>query len=319
MNVIKLKDVIMPDHMPHAEYFNKYLKGKYAYWVQMRYIVSFEHMRHEGYIACEEDITKLLQREDGTYPKPYGAPALDVYDDKIIRFVDDIETDKINSIIDLRLKNKYTADEDITTNSLRKFRAWLASELLSMDVNKFNEQAYIYFNEMETHVLKYYESNMYDETIKVLTNFNQSQDYTISSNSNSKCGCGSYSLNDLYISTDSCDIIYTYRKNIYNEMVKMFSNIDFWTRWSPDFIALFKKYIDNIIKLNLPFTDDTPINSFNDCNCATNNKHSECMDILKRLSVSLEYIYNDDVIGHKNYISDALRDWSSTLYESMQW
>ena len=32
MNIIKLKDVIMPNDIPQAEYFNKYLKGKYAYW-----------------------------------------------------------------------------------------------------------------------------------------------------------------------------------------------------------------------------------------------------------------------------------------------
>ena len=78
MNIIKLKDVIMPDSMPQAEYFNKYLKGRYAYWVQMRYIVSFDHMRHEGYVACEEDITKLLQKEKKKYPKPYGATCLEI-------------------------------------------------------------------------------------------------------------------------------------------------------------------------------------------------------------------------------------------------
>ena len=282
MNIIKLKDIIMPDHMPHAEYFNKYLKGKYAYWVQMRYIVSLEHMRHEGYVACEEDIKKLLQREDGTYPKPYGAPALDVYDDKIIHFVDSVETDRINNISEFRLKNKYTADEDITTSTLKKFRAWLASELLSMDVNKFGEQSYIYFNEFQTHVLKYYESNMYDETIKLLSNFKNTQQ--IPQNTKSACGCQhtSSNLESLYNISNNCDVIYIYRQNMYKEMVEMFSDINFWTKWAPEFILMFKKYIDNIIKLNLPFIDQSFSNSFNDCGCLINDKHSEAFGILNR-------------------------------------
>ena len=112
MNIIKLKDIPMPSHMEQAEYFNKYLRGRYAYWVHMRYIVSFNHMGHEGYLACENDITKLLKLKDGSYPKPFGVPYLDVYDSKIMKFVDSIETDKINNIDNFKRPNKYSPDED---------------------------------------------------------------------------------------------------------------------------------------------------------------------------------------------------------------
>jgi hypothetical protein len=43
------------------------------------------------------------------------------------------------------------------------------------------------------------------------------------------------------------------------------------------------------------------------------------MEILKRLSVSLGYIRDGQINSHKNYINDALYDWSSILYEKMKW
>lgn len=312
----------MPDDMPQAEYFNKYLKGKYAYWVQMRYIVSFDHMRHEGYVACEEDITKLLQREDGSWPMPYGAPSLDVYDDKIICYVDNIETDRINNTIEFRMKNKYAPDEDITIDELKKFRTWLASELLLMDQTELGEQKNSYFTEAETHVLKYYAGGMYDNTIKILSEFGiatPSIDFGITM---TDCGCShSSDLSGLYNNSISvCDPIYIYRKNIYEKMVQMFSKVEFWDRWAKEFILTFKKYIDNIINLNLPINQSSLSNIFADCGCSTSNdSQSQVLSILKRLSMSLDYIQDGKITGHKNYISDSLKDWSSLLYENMQW
>lgn len=322
MNIIKLKDVIMPAEMEQAEYFNKHLKGKYAYWVQMRYIVSFDHMRHEGYVACEEDITKLLQREDGTWPRPYGAPALDVYDPKIICYVDEIETDRINNTIEFRLKNKYTPDEDITIEELKNFRTWLASELLLMDQTELGEQKNSYFTEAETHVLRYYAGGMYDSTIKILSEFGGSVSTLNLGTTVSSCGCShSSDLSNLYnTSLNICEPISIYRKNIYEKMVQMFSNVSFWDRWSQEFILTFKKYIDNIINLNLPINQSILSNVFADCGCSTNdNSQSQAMSILKRLSMSLDYIHSEQISGHKNYINDAFKDWSSILYESMQW
>ena len=247
MNIIKLKDVVMPDHMPQAELFNKYLKGKYAYWIQMRYIVSFDHMRHEGYVACEEDVKKLLQKENGTYPRPYGAPCIDVYDKGIIEFVDSLETDRINNTVDFRMKNKYVTDEDITVDELKKFRQWLASEILLMDQTELGEQKHSYLTDEETHTMQYYASNMYDSTIKILTEFGGSTVVT-SNPTVSSCGCSaSTDLSALY-TVSACDPISIYRKNLYSKMVEMFSSIEFWQKWSPEFIGVFKRYIDNLSK-----------------------------------------------------------------------
>lgn len=320
MNIIKLKDQIMPDSMNHAEYFNKHLKGKYAYWIQMRYIVSFDHMRHEGYVACEEDISKLLQREDGSWPKPYGAPAIDVYEKGIIEYVDSMETDRINNTIEFRLKNTYSPDDDITIDELKQFRTWLASELLKMDRTELGEQKNSMLNHIETHVLEYYAHDMYDNTIKILSDFGNTQ-ISYGDLSKSMCNCHHNSnISSLYnTELNICDPISIYKKNIYNHMVDMFSNISFWAQWSPEFILEFKKYIDNIIKCNLPLSKSDWVNSFIDCSCQDAQSQNKYEEILKNLSVSLGYIVNNQTAGHKNYITDSLSIWSKTLYENMKW
>jgi hypothetical protein len=317
MNIIKLKDVIMPDHMPQAELFNKYLKGRYAYWIQMRYIVSFDHMRHEGYVACEEDVNKLLQKENGTYPRPYGAPCIDVYDRGIIEYVDSAETDRINNTIDFRMKNKYVTDEDITIDELKKFRQWLASEILLMDQTEIGEQKNSYLTEEDTHVMQYYAGNMYDSTIKILSEFGGTS-VSFTSPTVSSCGCShSSDLTSLYTISE-CDPITIYRTNIYNRMVVLFSSIEFWQMWAPEFIGVFQRYIENIIRLNFPMST-SKTKKYLDCTCITDPKQDEHIDILKRLSQSLLYIKDGEVSGHKNFIKDALNDWSSMLYEKMMW
>ena len=64
MNIVKLRDIVMPDEFRLARFFNKNLKGKYAYWVQMRYIFPLESLDYRTYIAYEqlnaEDFLKLL-------------------------------------------------------------------------------------------------------------------------------------------------------------------------------------------------------------------------------------------------------------------
>ena len=319
MNIIKLKDEIMPADMPMAEYFNKYLKGKYAYWVRMRYIVSFEHMRHEGYIACEEDISKLLQKPDGSFPRPYGAPAIDIYEKDIMRYVDSVETDKINNIIEFRMKNSYSPDDDITIDELKLFRSWLAKELLKMDQNEFGNQNKIYFDDSETHILDYYANDMYNETIKALTEFGSSNPKLMTMKNNT-CSCQDTNLSSLYnLNISSCEPINIYRNNIYNRMVLMYSNVSFWQQWPSEFINEFKKYIDNIIKCNFVLTQSPQFAGFVDCGCQSKSEQDRAIEILKKLSLSLGYIRDGKAQEYKNFINDTLYEWSSVLYEKMKW
>lgn len=309
MNIIKLKDVIAPDSISWAELFNMHLKGKYAYWIQMRYIVPFNFMKHGDYVACEEDELKLK-----------NFPHIDIYDDGVIRYVDKLETDRINSIMEYKLKNKYTPDDNITVDELKNFRTWLATELLAFDLDKYGNPSHLQFAESEEHVLGYYANNMYDSTIKILTEFGR-ENVSFTPITTSTCGCQNADISSLYGSElHTCDPISIYRSNIKSKMVEMFSSVDFWNRFAPEFILEIKKYVDNIIRCNLPLYADTLTENFVDCGCADkNDKQENLIKILSRLSESLGYIYRNEITGHKNYIYDALYDWSTQLYENMKW
>lgn len=301
MNIVKLKDKIKPGD----EFFNKYLKGKYAWWVHMRFIVPFEKMGVNGYIACEEDLRDLFRA-------PYGTEFRDTYDRDMWGYIDQDGTDAANVINKFEMHNRYVVDTDITVDQLKVFRTWLALELLTLDANNRGEQMYDLFNNTQTYVLQYYASNMYDDVIKKLAEIS-SPSY---SESPKKSGCGCSGISASLISTNTCDPILLYRKDIYKRMVEMFSDINFWTRFPKEFILEIKKYIDNIIIADLPL--DASSQALGDCGCSKTINNSN-KDILKRLSEALKFLSEEQVQGRKNYISDALYDWASMLYERMYW
>lgn len=306
MNVVKLKDKIKPGD----DFFNNYLKGKYAWWVHMRYIIPFECMGVQGYIACEENINDLFK-------PPYGTEFRDTYCKDMWPYIDQDATDAANCVNVFKMQNKYSADSDITADEVKLFRTWLATELLKFDQNNKEEQLNSIYTPKQTSVLMYYKNNMYDEVIKKLNEFSSN---TIIQNVETKpCTCGSYSdLTALYTTASICDPISIYRKNIYNAMVDMFSNIEFWTQFNREFLNEMKKYIDNIINMNLSLNNVEEVNLYADCTCLNSSENSN-QEILKRLSQSLQYMISNQVAGHKNFIADALYDWSAKLYEIMQW
>ena len=77
-----------------------------------------------------------------------------------------------------------------------------------------------------------------------------------------------------------------------------------------------KLYIDNIIKAGFVFSNNENTLYVN-CNCGDNNKNNTA--ILQNLSVSLEYIINNDINNHKNFIYDSLHNWAEKLYDKMYW
>ena len=60
MNIIKLKDVIMPDTMPQAEYFNKYLT---------KVIEVYNKEKEAGKIRFLDDKTEKVFNEIDAFPK----------------------------------------------------------------------------------------------------------------------------------------------------------------------------------------------------------------------------------------------------------
>lgn len=302
MNIIKLKDTIMPANLPQADFFNKHLKGKYAFWFHMRYIVSFDHATNDDYVIYEEDIDKLLCG-DTSY--------LDLYTNDYLDYVDSVETDKVNNITHLKLINSYSPDDDITIDELKLFRTWLAKQLFHLSPNTTDFKI--------LHILNYYTNDLYDNTVKILSDFGQT-DVKYSPITTSTCGCGNSDVSSLYnTSLSVCDPLSVYRKNVYNKMVELFSDVTYWEQWPTAFIEEFKKYIDNIIKCNFPLSATDWYKDFVDCGCSNKSDQDKYIEILKKLSTSLGYIKDKQVVGHKNYINDALYDWSTQLYEKMQW
>ncbi len=318
MNIIKLKDEIKPGD----DFFNNHLKGRYAFWVQMRYIVSFDHMTYMGYVACESDISNLLITEDGTYPEPFGCPYIDTsmgVDCDIYPYIDETETDRINSIQEFIAKNKYVTDSDITVDELKKFRTWLATQLLSFDQNSGDMQLINMFDEHTTNMLTYYKNGMIDSVIDTLIDMSK-YDSISKSPQSTCCDCGCHeSIPSFEENPNTCNPVSVYKRYMYNKMVLTFSEVDFWTKFPTEFILEFKKYIDNIIRLD--FVINKKQMSALECGCSQSVIKTQSLykSILTRLSESLSYIANSESDSHKLFIRDALYEWASELYEYMEW
>ena len=166
----------------------------------------------------------------------------------------------------------------------------------------------------QKHVLKYYKNDMYNETVNVLSVFGKEN--ITARVRNTSCGCCN-SINDNIYSLENkslCDALSIYRKNLHKLMVEMFSDVNFWSKLNRDFIGLFKKYIDNIIKVG--FVIDNANKVIISCECSVyDNSNNE--KLLKNLSIALGYIMDDDITGHKNFIYDALYNWAEYLYDYM--
>lgn len=314
MNIIKFKDIVLPVECRFSTLFNEKLKGKYAYWIQMRYIFPFESIDYKTYIQYEQ-----LDHID--FLKPNMLPHIDLYDDECSMYdfaqtyIDIDATELANTISDYKTANEYVADFDIDVTKLRNFRSWLASEILAF--NTAQDGSYLKnITEHQVHMFEYYKNNMYNDVVKQLSVFGTENAFTLTNKSD--CSCCSSNVSGLYslMNPYSCNALDTYTKNIHILMVQTFENIDFWLGFNKDFIAVFKKYIDNIVKTGLAITE-TNNNISLICNC--NNATDSANTILKNLSEALQYIINNEHKGHLNFIHDALYNWAEQLYDKMSW
>ena len=328
MNIIKFKDSLRPDD----QLFNTYLKGKYAYWVRMRYVVPFETIKPDEYVLCEHD---------DSYLKQFAGKYVDMFKDQALAaWVDELDTENANDVQKYIRLNMHTTDSELTIAEVKKFRTWLAEQLLLLDQTISGKQKYEFYDEDFTHVLEYYAKGMYDDTVKWLTKYGQQQmalniskstcgcvptinEFTLNTTGTTGvvgvgCGCNSSSTDMALSALNICDPIATYRAAIKAKMVEYFSDMNFWMQMSSAFLTEFKAYIDNIIRLNLPFTG-ADYTKYDDCLCGKSSGQLAAMEVLGRLSRALELIIAEETVGNRNYISDALLDWSRDLYELMEW
>lgn len=344
MNIIKFKDIRLDESMlskcncshklseEQIRLFNRKFKGKYAYAINWEIAVPLEYMTQEEYIQVSTGVLKVSD-----------SICLDIkYLPSIL--IDVEETNAINNVDKFETLNKYTTDSEVTLDEIKRFRPWLAHTLLLTGE----------FDCDTTHMLEYYSydddstmegSGMYDGVIKQLSSFGNTKmifntpTYTsscgchgdtkgnlnsfnnISSLNTHKCECSSNGLSMLNNCGKSFDIVSIYKMNLYVKMVDTFRNIDFWLPFKDTVVIDMKKYVDNIIKVQLPLTTARPASNYIDCGClSTKNAEQEInIGILKNLSEALGYIISGEIKSHKNFINDALLKWASVLYEKMYW
>lgn len=305
MNIIKLKDIIKEND----SFFNENLKGRYAWWVHMRYIIPFKDMSVQQYVSVEEDATELMSYD-----------YIDSYDAEYSPYIDIEETDKCNSISPYILHNCSVVGPDLTTADLKGFRTWLAHTILKMDsispiMDPTCKVIYNNLDDKTTHMLKYYARGGTDEIIEGLNKFVNSSIYMIPQTDQCSCTMRSGYTEEIA----NCDPVSIYIKGIYNNMVENFSDMEFWLQFKNQkwFFELFKLYIDEIIKKDFTLSQEN-IDTYT-CVCQYEDKQEINKNKLMNLSKSLEYIIKDDYNGHKNFINDSLTDWAKDLYEIMIW
>ena len=296
MNLIKIKDQIVVNDV----FFNDELKGKYAYFIRMRYIVPFSRITMEEYMDFERGVKSI----------EVFAFKRDIETGYIKDSVDWSETERINLIDSYKIKNQYTTTKELTIDQVKQFRWWLAHELL------YNLG--LTYETKTQKMLNYYDMYMRDDVVESLEMYSQPIQV---SKVQVGCGCcheGS-DLSSLYnVNLNPCDCIGIYKKGIHAQMVTDFSDMSFWITKDKNFLKLFKLYIDNILQLNLPMKS-TQVSDFVDCGCHQGAADNRYNIILKNLQAALSYMIEDDVNGHKLFITDSLRAWADILYEDMIW
>lgn len=308
MNIVKFQDIVLNEsnnkNMLSEEkvnFFNNKLKGKYAYAINFKFVVPFEDITFAQYYEISNNESIIS-----------GINYIDLIN--ISEFIDQSKTQMANSITVFEEANKFTTDSDITLDELKKFRTWLADMLYTL----FNDS----LDSITKEMLNYYREEMHDDTIEHLSYFaNDTEHDLISTTNTSTCGCQNNTqlLNNQYI-ISSCNPTYIYRKGVYEKMLSVFSDIDFWLKLDKDFLNEIKRYIDGIIKCNLPLYTSQFYSELHDCGCLTQNSaQEERMQILKDLSMCFDFLATDNYTSKKNHISLTLNKWASLLYERMRW
>ena len=342
MNIVKLKDIILDESCglspKKIELFNTQFKGRYVHCINWTYLVPLEVMDNEAAIELSKELCidlfsdlKAIQKGITTTTRIDKYPWF--YLHELAEYVDENDTEKVNAIYKYIEYNSFTPDKELTLEQIKMFRTWLATVLF----NLLSKEPDVEKNTIA--MLNYYKNEMNDSVIDTLASFHvdmpQVGIYTagvqgvtgidiISSIKKSSCSCTHSSIAAMLAQPSSvtvCDPIAIYRRALYSQMVDVFSDINFWMKREKELLLEIKRYIDAIIKLNLPLTASQYVSELYDCNCltSTDSAQERLMSILKNLSTAFDYMANDKVTGNKNFIGDTLNQWAAKLYEIMRW
>ena len=330
MNIVKLKDIILEESCglspEKIELFNTKFKGRYVHCINWKYLIPLEAMDNEDAITLSQKL-----QDGSTNITSIDQPWF--YLSELTNYVDVNETEKVNAIYKYIEYNSFTPDKELTLEQIKIFRTWLATVLF----NLLSKEPDVEKNTIA--MLNYYMNDMNDSVIDTLASFHvdmhQVGIYTagvqgvtginiLSPVKKSSCSCAQSSIAAMLAQPSSvsvCDPIEIYRRALYSQMVDVFSDINFWMQREKELLLEIKRYIDAIIKLNLPLTASQYVSELYDCNCltSTDSAQERLMSILKNLSTAFDYMVNNQVTGNKNFIGDTLNQWAAKLYEIMQW
>lgn len=313
MNIIKFTDSFIDGD----DNYNNNYRAKYCYIIRWEKIVPVDILSKNGYIdACRtgDCITDYI-----------------LYDD-YKEYIDVNVTEKINSVDEYIYYNS-NINNEFTIDQLKRFRTFVAESLIS--ASSLWEESYNKDLVDPIHnMLSYYVNGMWDCAIKQMLQMQQfkpvlkvsSNACCYSSNNTDNinnvsvifkskgCECNNNSVIDL--TTDS-SCMSSYRSNIYNLMVMVFSDIEWWKKFNTTIVKDIYTMIDLIIKydFNLNTNESTPI--LGDCGCNSNNDVYK--SILTNVSSAFKLIESNEITNNKNFISLSLYNWASNLYEKMEW
>lgn len=323
MNIIKFldKNLDTSKYLSNIdiEWYENNVKGKYTYWIHCNFVVAFDDIDDTTYNDLEQENNDYIEGYlDTANIKYLDLNALREEEVDIDSYIDNSRTLAANDAYVYKNYNTYVPAGKYTLDKIKKFRTWLAENLLLYKSNLTDD---------DKHVLAYYAGGMNDETIDWLKKFGQEQTIYNGTVTTSTCECGSNTnISSLYnTSTSICDPISIYKSNIKYAMINLFSNIDFWKELyadNDDFYDDIIGYVNAIIQANLNLVKDVPsiIETFT-CACLTNSNLAQetAISILKSLVLALTNIKDNKTSGIKTDITRTLSIWASDLYELMQW
>lgn len=301
MNLIKFKDIIKPGD----DLFNTHLKGKWAWWVHMKYVVPMDQLDQRGYVQAEMNPCTLRGRIFWD----------SVIDDTLEAYIDLEETNRAGAADSYIKTNELVSAPGLSLADIKNFRTWLAATLLDLDAEDGIQKEVLY-DPKTTHMLEFYKNGMYDSTMKWLGAFWTGPSYQMPTKLSS-CGCVTSSISSVLnaVVTGNCDHISPYKQGIHAHMVSTFANISFWASLPTGVLERIKEYIDSILQAGLGFTD----RSLKITDCACSSQPDKMQEMLRKLSDAFRSIIDDDICGSKNYITSVLKEWADYIYEHMQW
>jgi hypothetical protein len=245
-------------------------------------------------------------------------------------------TMQANSAASYLLSNQIAGIPELTIDDLKNFRTWLATILLE------NQDLFRSYNrdfEKTIQMLTYYSENMYDSVCKALINFANipviKADLSVAScysgcntqvminpqtTIQSGCSCNGNSVTAVGNITAGC--LDMYRRNVYNWMVIVFSDSNFWANFiytDPNLIDLIIRYMEGILESGLPLTKQCDKITYNDCSCLNNDTEEANKQILRNAIRAFGYIRDNNISFNYSFIYNSLNKWASVLYEIMQW